>query len=122
MNQDIRYVVTFEFTDLQGDALNGQCEVLLNNLSLGRVTIQPASGTDVNLTSGAVACGFVIRAFLPQQISGRVRIFDRAGNQSNELTFVLGIRAAEIPKGPIPQQEVPKGSFEGRMDSATIRR
>ena len=59
MNQDIRYVVTFEFTDLQGDALNGQCEVLLNNLSLGRVTIQPASGTDVNLTSGAVACGFV---------------------------------------------------------------
>lgn len=121
VNRDIRYVVAFQFTDLQGDVINGDCEVLLNNVSLGRATIQPVSGTDVNLASGAVACGFVVRAFIPQQVNGRARIFDRAGNQSNELTFVLGIRAAEVPKGHIPQQEVPKGSLDGRMESGTVR-
>jgi hypothetical protein len=111
--------VAFNFTDPDGDVGGGQCEVLLNDQSIGRVTINPTGGVDPNATQGAVACGLAVKAPAPQQIAGRVRIFDRAGNQSNELTFTLGIHA-EMPKGAIPEGQ--KGSFEGRMESATLSR
>jgi hypothetical protein len=118
-NRNIRYVVAFNFTDRSGDVGGGQCEVLLNDRSIGRVTINPAGGADPNATQGAVACGFIVNAATPQQIAGRTRIFDRAGNQSNELTFTLGIHA-EVPKGAIPEGQ--KGSFESRMGTATLSR
>ena len=122
INQTIRYIVAANFWDAQGDVINGQCEVLLNNVSLGRVTIDPAPGTDPNITEGIVACGFFVRATVPQTVNGRFRIFDRAGNQSNELTFALGIRAAQVPKGQVPQGEAPRGSFEGRMEWGRVSR
>lgn len=118
-NRMVRYIVAFNFTDQDGDVGNGQCEVVLNGQSIGRATIMPTGGMDPNATSGAVACGFIVQSAVAQQISGQVHIFDRAGHQSNDLTFALGIHG-EVPKGAIPEGQ--KGSFKGRMESATLSR
>lgn len=68
--------------DLQGDVLNGTCEIAL---SVGTVSIPITSG------SSRVTCLFTVTVPEPTQVTGTITVIDRAGHRSNSLTFVLGI-------------------------------
>lgn len=116
-NTNVTYDATADFTDSNGDLSGGQCEILLNGQSIGRATLTPIPGTPANLTSGFVGCRFFVNARVPQQIAGTFRVFDLAGNQSNDLSFVLGI--AQLPSGSAPAGI---GPVRGRMVSAILGR
>jgi hypothetical protein len=110
-NRNVRYVIVFAFHDGQGDVGNGEAEVVLNDRSLGRVPIRPR-GISPDATDGFVGVGIVVRASAPIEVNGIVRIFDRSGNQSNDLAFLLGINQ-------LRQGESGGGAPEVELESAT---
>lgn len=87
-NQDVRCSVPIDFADRNGDVLEGEGEILLNKESIGRKRID-RNGGDINATDGTLEGVFWVHAFRPVKLKGTIRIFDRAGHQSNELKFVL---------------------------------
>jgi hypothetical protein len=107
-NRNVRYEVRSVFRDITADLIGGQCEVLLHGNSIGHVTINPAPGTPTRATDGSVACRFFVNSPVPQQISGTLRVFDRSGKRSNELSFLIG-----TPGGSAP------AAVQGGMQSAT---
>jgi hypothetical protein len=118
VGRDVRYSATFNAVDPGGDIIGGQCEVLLNGRSIGRVNIQAGPGVSENSTSGPVTCVFFVHAFIPIHLNGAVHIIDRSGDQSNDLGFTINI--AELPRAEAPR---PGGlPFTGTVESATFGR
>jgi len=116
-NTNVTYDISSDFTDANGDVQGGQCEVLLDGQSLGRATLTADPGTSATLTSGFVECEFFVNSPVPKQIPGTFRIFDLAGNQSNDQNFVLTITL--LPRG---SSSGGAGPVTGRMGSATLKR
>jgi len=116
-NRDVRYRVLIDFADRNGDVLEGEGEILLNKESIGRKRID-RNGGDINATDGTLEGLFWVHAFRPVKLKGTIRIFDRAGHQSNELKFVL--RIGEVRQGK--HHEVPAGTITGRIESVTVSR
>jgi hypothetical protein len=116
-NTNVSYDVSSDFTDPNGDVQGGQCEFLLDGQSIGRSTLTADPGTSATLTSGVVECQFFVNSPVPDQIQVTFRIYDLAGNRSNDLNFVLTI--TQLPRGSPSGGAAP---VAGRMGSATVRR
>ena len=116
-NTNVTYDVSSDFTDANGDIQGGQCEFLLDGQSIGRSTLTAEPGTSATLTSGFVECEFFVNSPVPRQIPVTFRIFDLAGNKSNDLNFVLTI--TQLPSG---SPSAGAGPVTGRMGAATLKR
>lgn len=117
VNRDVVYRVLVDFSDRNGDVLGGEAEVLLDGESIGRVRIDPR-GVNPNITQGTLDGRFVVHALVPVEVSGKLRVFDRAGHQSNDAEFLLNI--GERPVGE--PREVPKGAVQGGLESVSPAR
>lgn len=88
----VRYRFVVDFTDLQGDVFQGQCEISTNlGTTSGTISII-GPGFDPTATTARVRCERSFLALIPQDIVGAVTLIDHAGHRSNSVDFRLGIR------------------------------